>query len=1221
MSQSVRQSGLFAGEDFTKVYRSFKNVNFQAYDYETIRSALIDYIRDYYPEDFNDYTESSEFVAIIELLSYMATTLSFRADLNSRENFLDTAQRRESIIRLARMLSYQPKRNIAANGLLKITSVKTTERVLDSLGRDLSGLAVAWNDPNNDSAYEQFVAILNAAFSSSNTFGRPFKSGTIGGIGTQLYRLNSIPFTNISYSTSAVANGSSYPIDIINVDFNNGETFFERHPNPENPMHLLYRNDNNGLTSKGTGFFTYFKQGELTNNDFTYSQPLENRTQEISVTDVNNQDVYVQKIVSTGAVLEEWTQVPSVVGNNIAYNDIDLGTKTIYSVISGLNDSVTIKFSDGNFGEVPKDQFRVWTRSSANDKIIFKPEDFGVKTISIPYTGNDGNEYSLTLRLELQDTVANGEPSETTENIRENAPQVFYSQNRMVNNEDYNTFPLTRGNEIAKLRTINRTHSGHSRYIDINDPTGSYSDVVLYAQDGAIYKELDRSESSIERENSVTADVIVDFIQEQLRNQKLSQFFFDEYLRLVDPIIPVSETIWSQQSTNSAITSSELGQLSGADISENGSITINAIAPGSLLKFISTTDNSDIRWVSVITALNDPNDTGIFGPITLSSKIPFGFKLLEIIPAFRSVLTEIERTEIANKINNSVTAFGLKYDYNISSWSTYDLPDINSDFTQPLEDWMLAVEYDINSGIDFPVYRVTVRGVKYIFESADEVLFYFDPEQTVFDTSSGKSLQDEIIVSGDNSFTLSETWTYDGENWSNGLLSYPNMIVLSERSTTENNLISPIPTTGSVSVDSISNGLVHLSGASAGDTVTITYIDNNKVGESVKWNIKDKFIQADGFVDQRKIEIKPVDLNEDGAPDRPRSFDSLVNQNIDRVYFEKFTDFDEYEYFKVWQGLFVNSDTGNITETTSPNVLYVNNENLAEIDFVKLSSNVTIDVFVANLNSGTRYTDYKSTPGITGTIVLDTSDPDIDAFYKITDNITEFSYELDTDHYSRVGKSFVNERTGTANTYDYIWKHYSPSENRIDPSVSNIQDMLILTQSYYNDILIWKEDNGDLTSKPQEPSAESLRVQFSDLNEFKMISDQLVFESGKFKILFGPQAQEQLRAKFKVVKLANAVLSDNEIKSKVIDSIDEFFNIANWDFGESFYYTELAAYIHQQLQNSVASVVLVPTDAESEFGNLFQIKAEPNELFISTARVDQVEIVKSLTVSNLRIKR
>ena len=137
MTASTRQANLFAAEDWKKVYETFREADFQSYDYETIRKSMVDYIRTYYPEDFNDFIESSEYIALIDMIAILGQSLSFRADLNARENFLETAQRRDSILRLARMLNYYPKRQQIARGLIKVNSVSTTEEVKDSNGNSL----------------------------------------------------------------------------------------------------------------------------------------------------------------------------------------------------------------------------------------------------------------------------------------------------------------------------------------------------------------------------------------------------------------------------------------------------------------------------------------------------------------------------------------------------------------------------------------------------------------------------------------------------------------------------------------------------------------------------------------------------------------------------------------------------------------------------------------------------------------------------------------------------------------------------------------------------------------------------------------------------------------------------------------------------------------------------------------------------------------------------
>jgi hypothetical protein len=163
-----RQQNLFAAEDWKIAYKAYSEIDFQAYDFDTIRGALVDYVKTNYPENFNDYIESSEFIAIIEMLAYLSQSLAFRMDVNTRENFLETAESRESVYKLARMLGYNPKRNIPASGLMKVVSIKTSEALIDSQGNDLSNQTVYWDDANNPQAYEQFITIMNAAMSKTN---------------------------------------------------------------------------------------------------------------------------------------------------------------------------------------------------------------------------------------------------------------------------------------------------------------------------------------------------------------------------------------------------------------------------------------------------------------------------------------------------------------------------------------------------------------------------------------------------------------------------------------------------------------------------------------------------------------------------------------------------------------------------------------------------------------------------------------------------------------------------------------------------------------------------------------------------------------------------------------------------------------------------------------------------------------------------------------------
>ena len=193
MAQTTRQTNLLVNQDWTKVYQSFTNADFVSYDFETLRNSMINYLQTYYPETFNDFLESSEYIALFDMIAFLGQSLAFRTDLNARENFMDTAQRRDSILKLARMLSYNPQRTNSASGLLKFDSISTTDNVYDSNGTNLANKVIHWDDLTNDNWLEQFTIVLNSTLNSSQTIGKPGNSQVINGIQTDEYTFNLNP--------------------------------------------------------------------------------------------------------------------------------------------------------------------------------------------------------------------------------------------------------------------------------------------------------------------------------------------------------------------------------------------------------------------------------------------------------------------------------------------------------------------------------------------------------------------------------------------------------------------------------------------------------------------------------------------------------------------------------------------------------------------------------------------------------------------------------------------------------------------------------------------------------------------------------------------------------------------------------------------------------------------------------------------------------------------
>jgi len=338
MAITTRQTVIFGIEDWKKLYQTYREADFQSYDFESLRKSFIDYLRVYYPETFNDYIESSEFIALLDVIAFMGQSLAFRSDLNARENYIDTAERRDSVIKLANLVGYSPKRNTASQGYLKILSVSTTENVVDFNGINLSNSTINWNDPTNANWQEQFGAIINAALADPQRIGRPGNRQIILGVETSEYAVNLVPgFLPIIPFTSTV-DGIVMPFEAVSASSLGEDFVYELPPQPNGLFNILFRNDRLGFASPNTGYFVLFKQGTIQNQDFNLTERLTNRTVNINIEGINNEDVWLYQLNDLAQIDRQWRRVDSVYAG--AVEQLAPDERNIYSVTSRTNDQV-----------------------------------------------------------------------------------------------------------------------------------------------------------------------------------------------------------------------------------------------------------------------------------------------------------------------------------------------------------------------------------------------------------------------------------------------------------------------------------------------------------------------------------------------------------------------------------------------------------------------------------------------------------------------------------------------------------------------------------------------------------------------------------------------------------------------------------------------------------------------------------------------------------------
>jgi hypothetical protein len=1142
MSSTARQNNLLLAEDWQKIYQSFRNADFSSYDFDNLRRTMIDYIRTNFPEDFNDYIESSEYLALIDLIAFVGQSVAFRVDLNARENFLELAERRDSILRLARLISYNPSRNIAAQGLLKFNTIQTTENVLDSNGRNLSGQYITWNDSSNPNWYDQFIKVMNAALPQTQQFGKPADSATIYGIPTAQYRFNATNTDVPIYGFTKTVAGRSMNFEITSTTFK-GETFvYEEAPKIGNQIACIYSDDGHGAGSPGTGFFFNFTQGTLNTGTFTITNPSSNETIDVATQNINNTDVWLYSLnQSTGLENTLWTQVPVLTGSNVIYNSLNQKTRTIYSALTKANDALTLAFSDGTFGDLPLGAFRIYYRVSNNLAFTVTPADIVNVLISIPYVSSTGQTETLSLSLSLASSVTNATQSESNASIKTNAPQTYYTQNRMVTGEDYNISPLAANLQVTKAKAINRTSSGISRYFDLTDPTGKYSSTRLFGDDGVLYQQIYTAGTSFSYVTQKDINGVIDnTVLPLLQDPNLRNFYYQNFVNYLTSSLNVS---WYSQTIDSNSSTGSIG-ISATSLSAVGSYTLTDlkyVTSGALIKFIVPTtvisgvtyyngyfntkknnvytafktpslatavpSNSVLYlWAEVVSVTGDGTtmlSSGL-GPITLSKAIPTGAKLDQIIPKFSTTLTSSVITQMIDLIFSNAS-FGLRYDGPSQSWQIIfeSNLNINSPFnlanqgdtsnTQQDSSWFLAFTTDTKT------YTITERAMRYVFESNSEVIFYFDSSSKIYDATSGKTISDLIKVLNINS--------------------------------------QP-------------------------DTTSAFTIDYD-------WQIVSEYIGKDGYIDPKKVIITFADPMNTGVVDNPQLFLDIVNPLTNVL-----TKFIVEQKYTITEG--------------QEDYKYIPNDPSSGPVIILASKSAAFPL--------TQWTEGQY-------------------FYFVdTQTVVQYNKSTSTLNPTLDYKVYVGR-----DNLRFQYSHSADYDSRIDPGSSNIIDIYVLTNSYNTAFRQWVLAGANTSNKPLPPSQDSLNSLLSpNLNLIKSISDEIVYHPVYYTLLFGLAADPSLQATFDIMINPNSAVSAANITARALAAINQFFALDNWNFGDTFYFTELSTYVMQQLAPDVISFVIVPTQTGQYFGSLFEIQCPSDSIFLSCATTDNIQVVSGLTSSNLK---
>jgi len=97
-----------------------KDITYLGKDFGQFRQNLIEFTKQYFPNTYNDFNESSPGMLFIELAAYVGDVLSYYTDVNLRESLLDQSIERNNILNIAQSLGYRPNNAVPSHVTLSV---------------------------------------------------------------------------------------------------------------------------------------------------------------------------------------------------------------------------------------------------------------------------------------------------------------------------------------------------------------------------------------------------------------------------------------------------------------------------------------------------------------------------------------------------------------------------------------------------------------------------------------------------------------------------------------------------------------------------------------------------------------------------------------------------------------------------------------------------------------------------------------------------------------------------------------------------------------------------------------------------------------------------------------------------------------------------------------------------------------------------------------------
>jgi hypothetical protein len=419
-----------------------KDISYLGKDFGQFKQNLIDFTKQYFPNSYTDFNESSPGTLFLEMAAYVGDVLSYYTDNNLKESLLEQASERSNIFDIAKTLGYQPKNTVPAYVMLDVyhlvPAIGSGVNVKPDYNYALSikpGLQV--KQTNGNSIFRTLDSIDFSYSSSADTTEVTIYESDAATKQPTYYLLKKqtkaisgeIKQTTFTFTTPVaydkIVLTENNIIDIVSITESDGDnwyevpylaqdTIFESIPNlAENDPELsLYRASSPSLLKM-----------KKTAKRFVTRLRSDNRLElqfGAGISDNNDEEI-IPNPTNVGNGLSAFNQNVDV---NIDPSNF-LYTRTYGQAPANTTLTVTYTIGNGILDNVPAGVLSIINKIEFND--------------DINSSNNAGivNFVKNTVAVINVDPAAGAKTADTLQDIKNNALANFATQNRLVTREDY----------------------------------------------------------------------------------------------------------------------------------------------------------------------------------------------------------------------------------------------------------------------------------------------------------------------------------------------------------------------------------------------------------------------------------------------------------------------------------------------------------------------------------------------------------------------------------------------------------------------------------------------------------------------------------------------------------------------------------------------------------------------------------------------------------------